>query len=70
MDMRGSGIYTEDVTGLKFTCKSCNHENESADGYIDDWKDLFGICDECSEHTEIEEEADDFYDSDNDYYED
>jgi DNA-directed RNA polymerase subunit RPC12/RpoP len=64
--MKGSGIYSEDYTGI-FNCATCEKDFE-IDGQTDDWKHTaYADCPECGAELEVDlttDERDDDFDYD------
>lgn len=64
--MRGSGIYSEDYTGI-FYCSNCEDEYQ-LDGSTDDWgSTAYADCPDCGKGIEKELEERDGSDEDADY---
>lgn len=58
--MRGSGIYSQDVSYDAFTCDNCDKENPDGDTATDDWGRYIIECEFCSA-TYLESSLDEDY---------
>jgi hypothetical protein len=62
--MRGSGIYSVEVSYDEFECERCEEVNEAGEVATDDWGSYIIECQFCSAtHTEssLKEDRDDYY---------
>ncbi len=56
--MRGSGIYSQEVSYDEFECESCEKTNEAGEVSTDDWGNYIIECEFCSS-TYLESSLDD-----------
>jgi hypothetical protein len=76
--MRGSGIYSSDVSYDEFDCENeeCEKPNEAGNTSTDDWGRYIIECEFCGatyRESSLSEDKDDYYadqDDDRDYYDD
>jgi len=60
--MRGSGIYSQDVSYDEFTCENeeCGKDNPAGDASTDDWGNYAVVCEFCGttySESSLDEEA-------------